>query len=223
MDIRKQLFEMQDNEYKAFHSSLIPNVNPERIIGVRVPQLRKLARDLNAEDSALFIKDLPHFYYEENNLHAFLIERITDYSECIEAVNDFLPYVDNWATCDSLRPKVFKKHSAELITEIKKWINSCDAFTVRFGLEMLMCHYLDNKFDPAYLDLAAAVKSDEYYVRMMQAWFFATALVKQHDCALRYIEGCYLDEWVHNKTIQKSVESYRLSEEQKEHLKKFRI
>lgn len=219
MNITEKLLSMKDEQYKAFHSKLMPTVDENRVIGIRIPVLRKFAKELSAEQAKEFMSALPHFYYEENNLHAFLIERIGDYDECIKAVNAFLPFVDNWATCDSLRPKVFKKHLSELLEQIKIWINSDHVYTVRFGLEMLMCYYLDEAFKPEYLTLAASVKSEEYYVNMMLAWFFATALAKQYDSAIAFIENNTLDKWTHNKTIQKAVESYRITDEQKQYLK----
>ena len=219
MNITDKLLSMQDTQYKAFHSKLMPTVDENRVIGIRIPALRKLAKELEADEAKAFIQSLPHFYYEENNLHAFLIERIGDYDECIKAVNEFLPFVDNWATCDSLRPKVFKKHLPELLEQVKIWIASNDTYTVRFGLEMLMCYFLDEAFSPEYLTLAARVKSEEYYVNMMLAWFFATALAKQYEATVSYIENNKLDLWVHNKTIQKATESYRITNEQKAYLK----
>ncbi|MBR4049629.1 MAG: DNA alkylation repair protein [Clostridia bacterium] len=219
MNVTENLLKRQDTEYKAFHSKLMPTVDENRVIGIRMPVLRKFAKELSDEQAKEFMQGLPHFYYEENNLHAFLIERIGDYDECIKAVNAFLPFVDNWATCDSLRPKAFKKHLPELLEQIKIWISSKETYTVRFGLEMLMCYYLDEAFKPEYLTLAAGVKSEEYYVNMMLAWFFATALAKQYDSTITFIENNILDIWVHNKTIQKAVESYRITDEQKVYLK----
>ncbi|MBR6635601.1 MAG: DNA alkylation repair protein [Clostridia bacterium] len=219
MNVTENLLKRQDTEYKAFHSKLMPTVDGNRVIGIRIPVLRKFAKELSDEQAKEFMSVLPHYYYEENNLHAFLIERIGDYDECIKAVNAFLPFVDNWATCDSLRPKVFKKHLPELLDQIKIWISSKETYTVRFGLEMLMCYYLDEAFKPEYLTLAAGVKSEEYYVNMMLAWFFATALAKQYDSTITFIENNILDIWVHNKTIQKAVESYRITDEQKVYLK----
>ena len=219
MDIVKKLLSMQDLEYKAFHSKLMPTVDENRIIGIRIPVLRKFSKQLTANEAKEFFQNLPHFYYEENNLHAFIIERIGDYDECINAVNEFLPFVDNWATCDSLRPKVFKKYLPELLEQIKIWITSTQTYTVRFGLEMLMCYYLDKAFSTEILSLAASVNSEGYYVNMMLAWFFATALAKQYEATLPFIENDILDNWTHNKTIQKAVESYRITDEQKQYLK----
>ncbi len=219
MNLTEKLLSMQDKEYKAFHSKLMPNIDESTIIGIRIPELRKLAKSISSRESEAFMSCLPHKYYEENNLHAFLIERIGDYGECVKAVNEFLPFVDNWATCDSLRPKSFKKHLPELLEQIKIWINSSEAYTVRFGLEMLMCHYLDSNFKAEYLELASSVKSEEYYVNMMLAWLFATALAKQYDATLLYLTENRLDKWVHNKTIQKAVESYRITAQQKAYLK----
>lgn len=221
--IETKLFEMQDLQYKAFHSKLMPTVNPDKVIGVRVPLLRKFAKEFSKTDEAeIFMKNLPHSYYEENNLHAFLIEQINDYEKTLEELNNFLPYIDNWATCDSLTPKVFAKHTDELIAEINKWLRSEHIYTVRFAVNMLMKFYLDDNFKKEYLQKVAEIKSDEYYVEMVQAWYFSTALAKQWDSAVLYLTGNKLDEWVHNKTIQKAVESYRITPQQKEYLKKLK-
>lgn len=222
--ITDYLFDMQDREYKKFHSKLVPTLNPDIIIGVRTPKLRKLAKEIkDTELASQFIQDLPHKYYEENNLHAFLIEQISDYQQCITQIERFLPYVDNWATCDSMRPKVFKKNTDKLLSEIKKWIASSHTYTVRYGIEMLMVFFLDNQFDVAYLDMVASVKSEEYYINMMTAWYFATALAKQYESTLPYISRKLLPVWVHNKTIQKAVESFRISDEQKAFLKTLKV
>lgn len=221
--IQKRLFEMQDLKYRDFTSALIPTVDKETVIGVRSPMIRKLAKELTDEQKAEFISNLPHKYYEENNLHAAIIENIKDYETAINEVERFLPFVDNWATCDMMRPKIFKKHSTELLLKIKKWTTSKYTYTIRFGLEMLMCYYLDSEFKEEYLKIPAEVKSDEYYINMMIAWFFATALAKQYEATLPYIENKVLDRWTHNKAIQKAIESYRVSEEQKQHLRTLRI
>lgn len=218
--VKKILFQYQDLGYKAFHEKLIPNIAPENVIGVRIPVLRKLARDLSASEKAdRFIKELPHRYYEENNLHAFLIERISDFDKCITAVERFLPYVDNWATCDSMRPKCFKRNTDKLFPYAEKWLKSKHTYTVRYGVEMLMAYYLDESFDKRYPEMVASVKSDEYYINMMIAWYFATALAKRWDEVIEYLTKNRLDVWVHNKTIQKARESYRITNEQKEYLK----
>ncbi len=218
--IRKSLFEMQDLKYRDFHSRLMPTVNKEKIIGVRTPQLRKFAKELAKTESATeFMKILPHEYYEENNLHAFLIEEIKDYDLCIEQINRFLPFVDNWATCDMMRPKIFKKHLPQLREQIKIWMKSGETYMVRFGIEMLMVFFLDENFKTEYSDEVAAVRSDEYYIKMMTAWYFATALAKHYYEILPYIEQNRLDADTHNKTIQKAVESYRINDEQKAYLK----
>ena len=219
-EITAKLFELQDLEYREFHSNLVPTKDPDAIIGVRVPHLRKLAKELIKEmDVTPFLKELPHQYNEENVLHAFFIEAIKDYDECLLELNQFLPYVDNWAVCDSLKPKVFKKHLDELVDEIQGWIESTQTYTIRFGIEMLMNFYLDEKFSAKYLDMAAGVKSEEYYVNMMIAWYFATALAKQYDATIKIIEAGVLDKWTQNKTIQKAIESYRITPEQKEYLR----
>lgn len=218
--IRKDLFAMQDIKYRDFHSKLIPTINPELVIGVRTPKLRKYAKKLSGTHAAdNFVNNLPHKYYEENNLHGFLIEERKDYDSVISALDSFLPYVDNWATCDMISPKVFKKHVDELQSKIKEWISSEHTYTKRFGIGMLMKYYLDDKFSTEYLDLVASVVSDEYYINMMVAWYFATALAKQYDATLPYIEKHKLSLWTHNKAIQKSVESYRITSEQKIYLK----
>ena len=223
-EIRKELFRLCDTEYRDFQVRLIPTVAPELVIGVRTPVLRKYAGQLlKREDAGEFLGDLPHRYFDENELHAFLITGIKDYGTCLEQVDRFLPYVDNWATCDQLSPRVFKRHRQELLGEIRGWIASDRTYTVRFGLGMLMSHYLDVDFDPAFLDLAAEVRSEEYYINMMTAWYFATALAKQYDAALPYIEDHRLDTWTHNRTIQKAVESFRVSPEQKQYLRSLRI
>lgn len=218
--VRDRLFGLQDLKYREFHSKLMPTVPKDSVIGVRTPDLRKLAKELSKTPYTRdFMNKLPHKYYEENNIHAFFIENIKDYAECISELNRFLPYVDNWATCDMMRPKVFKNHLTELLEQIKIWINSKETYAVRFGIEMLMCYYLDDKFCPEYLQMIANVKSEEYYIKMMVAWFFATALAKQYDSAIVYLEQEKLDADIHNKTIRKAIESYRITDEQKVYLR----
>lgn len=218
--VTDRLFALADEGYRQFQTPLLPSVDPARIIGVRTPVLRKLAKELADTDEAeTFLHDLPHAYYEENNLHAFLVEQIKDYDACIAAIDAFLPYVDNWSTCDGWSPKVFKKHPDELLLKIREWMASDLPYTVRFGIGMLQRYFLDERFDPTYLDWVAAIDCEEYYVRMMVAWYFATALAKQYDATLPYIEQGRLPHWTHNKTIQKAVESYRISTEQKTYLK----
>lgn len=222
--LREKLFALQDLKYREFNSKLMPTVDPETVIGVRTPDLRKLAKEFAKTPEAVeFMKCLPHEYYEENNVHGFIIETIKDYDEAIAQLEIFLPYIDNWATCDLISPKVFKKHLPELLEKIKEWTKSGETYTVRFGIEMLMSHYLDAEFKAEYLEIPALVKSDEYYVNMMIAWYFATALAKQYDAALPYIENARLDKWTHNKAIQKAVESYRITAEQKAYLKTLKI
>ncbi len=219
-DIQKLLFEQRDEAYADFQSRLMPGIPRESLIGVRVPRARALARELvKGSDWRSFLDCLPHRYYDENLLHGLLISEIRDYGDCIRCIDAFLPYVDNWAVCDLLSPKIFKKHKQELTEKIREWIASPAVYTCRFGLEMLMSHYLDADFGPEVLGPAASVRSEEYYVRMMQAWFFATALAKQWESALPYLIEEKLDVWTHNKTIQKACESYRISEEQKAYLR----
>lgn len=219
--MQNKLFSLQDKEYAAFQAKLTPNIAPELFIGVRVPECRKLAKDLyknEPKEVEKFMSKLPHKYYDENMLHGLLISEIKDFNQCMERLEEFLPYVDNWAVCDIMSPKCFKKHKAELLPIIKRWAKSSEDYTIRFGLEMLMSHYLDEDFKPEYLKIPALVKSDEYYVNMMISWYFATALAKQWDSAIKYIEGYKLGDWVHNKTIQKARESYRITDEQKKYL-----
>ena len=224
MNIIDELFKLQDKEYREFQSKLIPNINKERIIGVRTPLLRQLSKIIIKENNySDFLNDLPHKYFDENQIHAFIISEIKDYDECLFEFNKFLPYIDNWATCDQSSPKIFLKNSDKLINEIKRWIKSKDTYTIRFGIGMLMRIYLDDNFKPEYLKMVSNIKSDEYYVNMMIAWFFATALAKQYDSTIEYIKNYKLDKWVHNKIIQKSIESYRISKEKKEYLKKYKI
>lgn len=218
--IENKLFEMQDIGYREFNSKLIPTVDKEKIIGVRTPELRKFAKEIaKHEDVELFLEALPHRFYEESNLHAFIIETEKDYEKCIEKVNRFLPYIDNWATCDALRPKVFAKHKKELLEQIKIWIKSDKTYTVRFGTECLMSFYLDDEFSEEYHELVCGIRSKEYYINMMTAWYFATALAKQYGKTVKYIENNRLDVWTLNKAIQKAVESYRITDEQKKYLK----
>ena len=222
--VQARLFALQDTEYRDFQCRLIPNVAPNTVIGVRTPELRKFAKDFAKEpEAAEFLRILPHRYFEENNLHGFLIERMKDYDRVIAALDAFLPFVDNWATCDQLRPGVFAKRPPQLREQIQIWMASGHTYTVRFGIEMLMCLYLDDAFLPEYLDWVAAIRSDEYYVNMMTAWFFATALAKQYDAALPYIEERRLAPWTHNKAIQKAVESYRIADAQKAYLRSLKV
>lgn len=219
-DIEKELFRFQDRRYHEFQAKLIPTVDPQTVIGVRTPELRKYAKQLGkGPDASLFLQHLPHRYFDENQLHAFVISGIKDFERCIEEVTRFLPYVDNWATCDQMSPVCFKKHKDELLTHIWEWLESEETYTIRFGIKMLMQHFLDDAFDIAYPRAVAQIRSEEYYVNMMTAWYFATALAKQYDQIIPFIEERRLDEWTHRKAIQKAVESYRITPEQKEYLK----
>ncbi len=212
---------MGEKEYREFNSKLLPTVEKSKVIGIRMPILRKYAKEL--ENYEEFLSELPHIYFEENNLHAFLIEREKNFDKCIEKLDAFLPYVNNWATCDSMKPKVLKKEPQKLLKHIKKWISREDIYAVRYGINLLMSYYLDKSFNEEYLKIVADVRSDEYYVNMMRAWYFATALAKQYEATLPYIENRVLDIWTHNKTIQKAVESLRITKEQKNYLRKFKI
>ncbi len=222
--ILDELNKRQDIKYRDFQAGLIPGKNADCMIGVRTPELRKFAKELSKhEDIGEFLDVLPHKYFDENQLHAFIISEFKDYDRCIAEVEKFLPYVDNWATCDQLSPKVFKKNKEKLFSKIEEWIKSDKTYTVRFAVGMLMQHYLDEDFDPKYPEMVAVLRSDEYYINMMIAWYFATALAKQYDEVLPYIENKKLDVWTHNKTIQKAVESYRITPEQKEYLRSLKI
>ncbi len=212
---------MGEEEYREFISKLIPTVDKNRVIGIRIPKLRKFAKSL--EDYDEFLCELPHEYFEENNLHAFLIEKEGDFDKCIEKLDLFLPYVDNWATTDSLKPKILKKEPEKLLVHIKRWLKSKDTYVVRYAINLLMSLYLDEKFSEEHLRLVACVKSEEYYINMMRSWYFATALSKQYKKAIPYLENKVLDRWTHNKTIQKAIESLRIEKEKKEHLKRLKI
>ena len=220
MNFTEKLFEFKDEEYGDFQAKLTPGIPRELFIGVRVPEVRKLAKTLIKEPEAGdFLNSLPHKYYDENMLHGLLVSEIKDFDECVKEVDKFLPYVDNWAVCDIMSPKVFKKNKTALLKKIKEWSASKETYTCRFGMEMLMSYFLDEDFKAEYLNIPASVHSDEYYVNMMIAWFFATALAKQWDETVKYIEDNRLDTWVHNKTIQKARESRRVTDEQKDYLK----
>ena len=219
-DLHQKLYDLQDMKYRDMQIKIIPNLNPESIVGVRTPELRNMAKEsLKAGDYKDFLEDLPHKYFEENQLHAFIISGIKDLNECMEELEKFLPYVDNWATCDQMSPKMFKKHREVLLAHIKEWIASDKPYTIRFGVGMLMEHFLDEDYDPQYPEMVAGIRSEEYYVNMMIAWYFATALAKQYESVLPFLEKKRLDDWTHNKAIQKCVESRRITEEQKKYLK----
>ena len=222
--ISEELFALQDTEYQTFQSKLMPTIPPETVIGVRTPLLRKLAKELAGTPQAEhFLQSLPHRYYEENNLHAFLIEQIRDYDTALAETERFLPYINNWATCDCFCPKVFAKHKEELLIPLRRWLGSDQTYTVRYAMGMLMRYYLDEDFQPEYLAWVAGVHSEEYYLNMMRAWYFATALAKQPDAALPWLTDRRLDVWTHNKPIQKAAESYRIPPEMKQQLRELRI
>ena len=223
-NVQTRLFELQDLKYRDFHAKLMPTVNKEKIIGVRTPALRVFAKKYGKTDEAKeYLQILPHQYYEENNLHGLLIEQIKDYDTCLEELERFLPYIDNWATCDMLAVKVVKTHLDTFIDEVYRWMESDHAYTIRFGISMLMRYYLEDAFQMEYPEKVAQIRSEEYYVNMMRAWYFATALAKQYDKILPFIEKQKLDVWTHNKTIQKAIESYRITPEQKEYLRGLKI
>ena len=223
-DIRKELYAQQDLGYKALQERTINNIDPDSIIGVRTPALRAYAKEIGKrEDVSVFLKDVPHKFFDEDQLHAFIISGMKDYDECMNELEKFLPYVNNWATCDQMSPKVFKKHKAELLKHIKVWIKSKETYTIRFGVGMLMEHFLDEDFDPKYPEMVSKLRSEEYYVNMMIAWYYATALAKQYEAVIPYIKENRLAVWTHNKAIQKSIESYRITPEQKEYLRSLKI
>ena len=223
-EIRKELYAQQDLGYKALQERTINNIDPDSIIGVRTPALRAYAKELGKrEDVSVFLKDVPHKFFDEDQLHAFIISGMKDYDACMNELEMFLPYVNNWATCDQMSPKVFKKYKAELLKHIKVWIKSKETYTIRFGVGMLMEHFLDEDFDPKYPEMVSKLRSEEYYVNMMIAWYFATALAKQYEAVIPYIKENRLAVWTHNKAIQKSIESYRITPEQKEYLRSLKI
>lgn len=219
-EIQGELFKNQDEAYRDFQAKLLPTLNPKTVIGVRTPVLRVLAKSLYREQAfSDFMDNLPHKYFDENQLHAFLIDEIKDFGSCVEAVNKFLPFVDNWATCDQMSPKVFKNHKEELLEQIKIWLASEKTYTLRFAVGMLMKYFLDADFDLEYPRMIMTIRSEEYYVNMMIAWYFATALAKQYELVLPLIESKSLDKWTHNKAIRKALESYRISDERKAYLR----
>ena len=222
--VRGRLFALRDETNAAFMARLVPTLPPESVLGVRMPDCRALAKELcRMPDIGEFLTDLPHRYLDENNLHALILNEEKDCAAAVAAIDAFLPYVDNWATCDALRPKAFKKHPSALPDECRRWMRSGATYTVRFGIEMLMTHYLDADFRPEYLEEVSIIKSKEYYVNMMIAWYFATALAKQYEAAISYIEQRRLDQWTHNKTIRKAIESCRITEERKAYLRTLTI
>lgn len=223
-DIREKLLSLKDEEYKLFQCKLMPTVDPDRVIGVRSPEIRKLSKELwRMENAKDFMHCLPHFYYDENNLHACFIEKIKDFDECISELDRFLPFVDNWATCDMMNPKVLKNNPQKLSKKAFEWMKSEHTYTVRYGIGVLMRHFLDDNFDLKYLQKVAEIRSDEYYINMMIAWYFATALAKQYEAVLPFLKLRKLDTWTHNKAVQKAIESYRITDEQKVYLRTLKV
>ena len=221
MNITRKLIEMKDEKYRDFTAPLLPNISKNIIIGVRLPHIKALAKELvKSGEYREFIFSLPHKYHEENHLHSFVVNQIKDFDECIEELDRFLPYIDNWSVCDSLRPKCFDKNRQKLLLHIDRWIKSDDVYTKRFAIEMLMVHFLNDDFSIEYLDMVSKVEGEDYYLKMMIAWYFATALAKQYEATLPYIQNHLIkDKWTHNKAIQKALESYRVSEDKKAYLK----
>ena len=221
--IREELFKLQDLKYRDFSSKLIPNVDVETMIGVRSPEMKKLAKRIYKADSWKdFLEELPHKYYDEYILHVHIINLMKDYEEAMYYIEELLPYMDNWAVCDSLGPKVLKKHPEEVYEKILKWIKDEKTYTIRFGIVTLMSNYLDDYYRPEHLDLISDIKSEEYYINMAIAWYFSYALIKQYDDALKIIKSGKMEKFVHNKSIQKAVESRRVDKETKEYLKTLR-
>lgn len=222
-DIIKMLYAAADAAYRDFNSSLIPTIDRDKFIGVRTPILRKIAKDIIKLGLANdFMSMLPHKYFEENQLHAFIISDMKDFNMAIDSVSRFLPYIDNWATCDQMSPRVFKKNPELLFKHIQKWIKSNDVYAVRFGVLCLMRYFLDDNFDVKYADMVAKIQSDEYYINMMRAWYFATAMIKHFDVILQYVRGNKIDDWTRRRTIQKALESYRIDTSHKEILRDLR-
>lgn len=220
----KKLVDLQDLKYKSFQEKLIPTIDPNTIIGVRTPELKKIAKEVYLSDyKDSFLGCLPHQYFEENQIHSFIIALEKDYDKCIKLINDFLPYIDNWATCDQATPAALKKRPDDTLKEIKKWFKEDKTYYYRYGIEQLMSFYLNDRFKKEYLEMVAGINSEEYYVKMMQGWFFATALAKQYDDTILYIEKGLLEKDVNNITIKKAIESYRINDSKKEYLRKFRI
>lgn len=223
MNITKELFNNSDEKYKNFQSSLIPTIPKDKIIGVRIPYLRSLAKRIKfTDDAESFLKVLPHRYYEEDHLHAFLIEQYKSFDQAVTYTDEFLPFIDNWATCDSLNPKIFKSYTNELIPYINKWLCSNKTYTVRFAVKILMTNYLEDAFLPIYPHMLAEIESEEYYINMAIAWYFATALAKQYDSVIPYLENRSLSPWIHAKTVQKSLESFRISDVRKKYIRSLR-
>ena len=223
MTVYEKLIACGDERYREFQSKLVPNVPKETILGVRTPDMRRIAKEIRGtEEAEAFLKELPHKYYEENLVHFFLIAMIKDFDQCVQAVETFLPYVDCWPVCDQSTPKAFSKNHKKLLPLIQKWIGSEHVYTVRFGIRMLMNEFLGEDFRPEYLAWVAGVQGEDYYIRMMVAWYFATALAKQYDASVVYIEQHKLEPWTHRKAIQKAIESFRVTEEHKEYLKTLR-
>ena len=222
--IQKRLLSLQDEKHRSFNSKLIPNIPIDSQIGVRIPDIRRLAKEIrNTDEAEVFLNTLPHKYFEENNLHGYLIEWINDFDKAIEYTEKFLPFIDNWATCDTVSPKVFKKNLPLLYEKIKEWLKSGDTYTIRFGVNMLMKFFLDENFSEEVLKLVCEIESEEYYVNMVRAWFFATAMAKQREATIPFLEEKRLDKWTHNKTIQKCIESYRITKEDKQKLKEMKL
>ena len=224
MSIYDRLKKYEDEKYQKFQAKLVPNIDSNTIIGVRTPDMRSIAKEVfGTKEAEEFLNELPHNYYEENLVHFFLIAMIKDFDECINKVEEFLPYIDCWPVCDQASPKIFKKNHNRLLPYIKKWIKSKHVYTVRFAMRMLMNEFLDKDFKEEYLELVANKKGEDYYLKMMKAWYFATALAKQYDATIKYIENKKLDTWSHNKAIQKAIESFRVTDEHKEYLRTLKI
>lgn len=226
MNIREELFNLQDLKIRDFTAKLIPNLNKEVFIGIRTPVLRNFAKNLyknNPDECEKFLNTLPHKYFEENNLHGFIIENLKDLDKTLNYTDEFLPHIDNWATCDSFNPKIFKKHPEKIYDKIKIWIKDEREYTVRYAIGLLLSNFLDDEFKKEHLYLVADVKRDEYYIKMMIAWYFSFALIKQYENTIPFIENKTLDDWTHNKAIQKAIESYRIDKDVKDYLRGLKI
>lgn len=226
MDIQKELFKMQELKMKDFNSKLIPNIEKENFIGIRTPKLRKFAKEIyknNKDEVDTFLNSLPHKYIEENFLHGFLIDNLKDFDDTLKHTEKFLPFIDNWANCDSFNPKIFKKNKEKIYEKIKIWIKSNHEYTVRYAIGLLLSNYLDEDFKEEHLEMVVNIKRDEYYIKMMVAWYFSFALIKQYESTIPYIQQKKLEKWTHNKTIQKAVESFRIDNETKKYLKLLKL
>ncbi len=224
MKPKDYFFKIKDDKYQKFTSKLLPNIPSEKVIGVKIPVIKKYAKEYNKdEESKLFLKSLPHNFLEENILHGQLISLVKNFDEMVELLDDFLPYVDNWSVCDTIKPNIVKKYPEEYLKYLKKWIKSKEEYRVRFSIVSLLTYYLDDNFTNEINELVLSVKSDKYYINMAIAWYFSYALIKQFDSTIYIFKNKLLDSWTNNKSIQKARESFRISNDKKEELLKYKM